>query len=219
MKPEDIKINQLLEIEVDGEKDRLASRVEEVKDNYLFISMPMKKGALVPLWPGQDVRLIFRYKHSTVGGVSRVVSRRREPLPHLVVTLPQKLVAVNQKREFVRLPVSMPIRFKVVNRNVEVKSDEKVEIQEGLTIDISAGGLLFTTKTLLQAGQLLELEIKLAEKDFLYLKANVVRVFDRKHQNEDWKVALIYDDINDRQRDRIFKFIFDKQREWIKKGV
>jgi len=219
MKPEDIRINQLLEIEVEGEKGRLASRVEEIKDNYLFISMPMKKGALVPLWPGQEIKLIFRDKHSSVGGVSRVISRRREPLPHLIVNRPQKLVPVNQKREFVRLPVSLTIRFKVVNPNAEVKPDEIPEIQEGLTIDISAGGLLFTTKALLQAGQVLELEVKLTEKESIYCKANVVRVFDRKHQNEDWKVALIYEDINERQRDRIFKFIFDKQREWIKKGL
>lgn len=218
MKPEDIRINQLLEIEIEGEKERLASRVEEIKDNYLFISMPMKKGALVPLWPGQEIRLIFRDKHSSVGGASRVVSRRREPLPHLIVNRPLKLVPVNQKREFVRLPVSLNVRFKVLD-DTAVKTDEPPEIMEGTTIDISAGGLLFTTKALLCTNQLLELELKLTEKDSIYCKANVVRVFDRKHQNEDWKVALIYEDIHERQRDRIFKFIFDKQREWIKKGL
>lgn len=218
MKPEDIRINQLLEIEVEGEKDRLASRVEEIKDNYLFISMPMKKGALVPLWPGQEIRLIFRDKHSSVGGTSRVVSRRREPLPHLIVNRPLKLVPVNQKREFVRLPVSLNVRFKLVDDSA-VKTDDPAEIMEGTTIDISAGGLLFTTKSLLHANHLVELELKLTDKDSIYCKANVVRVFDRKHQNEDWKVALIFEDINERQRDRIFKFIFDKQREWIKKGL
>jgi len=219
MKPEDIRINQLLEIEVEGEKARLASRVEEIKDNYLFISMPMKKGALVPLWPGQEIKLIFREKNSSVGGASRVISRRRDPLPHLIVSRPQRLVPINQKREFVRLPVSLNVRFKVVNQNVEVNAEDAPEIQDGITIDLSAGGLLITTKALLQAGQILEMEIKLTEKDSIYCKAIVVRVFDRKHQNEDWKVAIIYEDINERQRDRIFKFIFDKQREWIKKGL
>lgn len=215
MKPEDIKINQLLEIEVEGEKNRLASRVEEIKDNYLFISMPMRKGALVPLWPGQEIKLVFRDKTSTFGGDSRVVSRRREPLPHLIVTCPQKMVPINQKREYVRLPVSLKVRFK----NTEAKTDGEIEIQEGMTIDLSAGGLLLSTKVLLEAGQMLELKVDLTEKESIYCKANVVRVFPRKHQNEDWKVAINFADINDRQRDRIFKFIFDKQREWIKKGL
>ncbi len=219
MKPEDIKINQLLEIEAEGEKGRLASRVEEIKDDYLFISMPMKKGALVPLWPGQEINLVFRDKHGSVGGVSRVVSRRREPLPHLIVTRPQKLVPINQKREFVRLPVSLNVRFKVVKQDSQVKPEEPPEIQEGMTIDLSAGGLLLTTKALLEAGQLLELKVELSENESIYCKASVVRVFPRKHQNEDWKVAIIFEDINERQRDRIFKFIFDKQREWIKKGL
>lgn len=218
MKPEDIKINQLLEIEV-GEGERLASRVEEIKDNYLYISMPMKKGALVPLWPGQEIRLIFRDRHSSVGGASRVISRRRDPLPHLVVNRPLKLVPVKQKREFVRLPVTLPVRFKVATETAEDNSNNIAEIEEGVTIDISAGGLFLTTKAVLQAHQILELELKLTEHDSIYCKAEVVRVFAKKRQNEDYKIALIFEDISERQRDRIFKFIFDKQREWIKKGL
>lgn len=218
MKPEDIKVNQLLEIEL-NEGERLASRVEEIKDNYLCISMPMRKGALVPLWPGQEIKLIFRDRHSSLGGASRVISRRREPLPHLVVNRPLKLVPVNQKREFVRLPASLPVRFKVITETAEANGNNVAEIEEGVTIDISAGGLLFTTKAVLQGGQFLELELKLTERDSIYCKANVVRVFAKKHQSDDYKIAVIFEDISERQRDRIFKFIFDKQREWIKKGL
>ncbi|WP_054694384.1 flagellar brake protein [Syntrophomonas palmitatica] len=218
MKPEDIKVNQLLEIEVEGEKQRLPSRVEEIKDNYLYISMPMRKGALVPLWPGQDIKLIFRDRYSIVGGNSKVVSRRRDPLPHLVVSKPDSLFPVNQKREYVRLQVTLPVRFRILNDENKDENQEDI-IYQGTTIDISAGGLLINTRAFLQKDQLIELELQLPGQDSVYCKSRIIRVWDRKRENDDFRVAIEFDNITDRQKDKIFKFIFQKQREWIKKGL
>jgi len=218
MKPEDIKINQLLEIEIEGEKQRLASRVEEIKDNLLYISMPMRKGALVPLWPGQEIKLIFRDRFGIVGGNSRVLSRRRDPLPYLVVVKPDRFFPINQKREYVRLQVSLPVRFRLLSED-NAGDNQDDTIFQGSTIDISAGGLLLATRALLQKDQRIELELQLPDQDALYCKARVIRVWDRKRETDDFRVAVEFYDITDRIKDRIFKFIFQKQREWIKKGL
>jgi c-di-GMP-binding flagellar brake protein YcgR len=218
MKPEDIKINQLLEIEIEGEKQRLASRVEEIKDNYLYISMPMRKGALVPLWPGQEIKLIFRDRFSTVGGSSKVISRRRDPLPYLVVNKPERFFPVNQKREYVRLQVSLMVRFRTINEDNNGVNQEDA-IYQGNTLDISAGGLLMTTRALLKKDQMIELELQLPDQDSVFCKSRVIRVWDRKRETDDFRVAIEFENITDRQKDKIFKFIFQKQREWIKKGL
>ena len=75
------------------------------------------------------------------------------------------------------------------------------------------------TRALLQKDQRIELELQLPDQDALYCKARVIRVWDRKRETDDFRVAVEFYDITDRIKDRIFKFIFQKQREWIKKGL
>ena len=65
MNPNNLKINQLVEIELnEGQKtEYLPSRIEEIKEDYLYISMPMRKGALLPMRLGQEIKVITRYRN------------------------------------------------------------------------------------------------------------------------------------------------------------
>ena len=126
------------------------------------------------------------YKKATVGFVTEVVGRRREPIPCLIINKPEHIVPVNQKREYVRLDISLPVQFRIIDEK------DNAEIKEGITIDISAGGALFYTKTEVNIGQKMEIKMQ---------------------------VAVEFDGIDEAHRDRIFKFIFKKQRERIKKGI
>ncbi|HHV15583.1 MAG TPA: flagellar brake protein [Gelria sp.] len=213
MNPNKLRVNQLIEIELTegDETEYLPSRIEEIKEQYLYIAMPMRKGTLLPLSTGQEIKVIMRHKSSTVGFVTKVVGRRREPIPYLIIDKPERIVPVHQKREYVRLNVALPVRFRIIEEG------EEAEIEEGLTIDISAGGALFTTKVVVQPEQKMKIEIQLLPKNIISCHAHVVRVF--KTDKQDIKVAIEYEDIREVERDKIFKFIFEKQREWIKKGL
>ncbi|NLX02713.1 MAG: flagellar brake protein [Syntrophomonadaceae bacterium] len=215
MKPEDLRINQLVEIELnEGDaSEYLPSRIEEIKEKYLYISMPMRKGALLPMRIGQEIQVMMRHRNSTVGFLTKVVGRRGGPLPYLIITKPERIVPVNQKREYVRLNISLPVRFRVID-------EEGSQIQEGVTIDISAGGVLLFTQAEVKAGQNIEIEIQLTAKNIFSSHAHIVRVFEKdKKDKNTTRVAIEYDGINEAHRDKIFKFIFEKQREWIKKGI
>ena len=215
MKPEDLKINQLVEIELkEGDaSEYLPSRIEEIKEKYLYISMPMRKGALLPMRIGQEIQVMMRHRNSTVGFLTKVVGRRGGSLPYLIITKPERIVPVNQKREYVRLNISLPVRFRVID-------EEGSQIQEGVTIDISAGGILLSTQAEVKAGQKIEIEIALSPKNTFTCQAHVIRVFEKdKKDKNTTRVAIEYDGINEAHRDKIFKFIFEKQREWIKKGI
>lgn len=215
MKPEDLKINQLVEIELkEGDaSEYLPSRIEEIKEKHLYISMPMRKGALLPMRIGQELQVILRHRNSTVGFLTRVAGRRREPLPYLIITKPERIVPVSQKREYVRLNVSLPVRFRVVN-------EEGSQIQEGVTIDISAGGALFSTQAEVKAGQEMEIQIQLTPENTFSCLAHAIRIFEKGTKDKNAiRVAIEYNGINEAHRDKIFKFIFEKQREWIKKGI
>lgn len=214
MNPDKLRINQLIEIELsEGDKSEyLPSRIEEIKDNYLYVSMPMRKGTLLPMRIGQEIRVLMRHKNGMVGFLTRVVGRKREPIPYLIITKPERIVPVNQKREYVRLNVSLPVRFRVID-------EEEAQIEEGVTIDISAGGALVSTRAEVKAGQKMEIEIVLSPGNIFSCQAHAIRTFEKRaNENAIW-VAVEYNDISEADRDRIFKFIFEKQREWIKKGI
>lgn len=216
MKLKDLKVNQLIEIEIcnDEKTEYLPSRIEEIKENYLYIAMPMHKGSLLPMRMGEEIKIILRHKNGTFGFPTRIAGRRREPIPYLIINKPEQLVSINQKREFVRLEVSLPVRFRVI------EGEDQGQIEEGLTIDISAGGALFSTQADMKAGQKLEIEVQFSDKESFFGKAHAIRIFERdKSEKNAVRVAIEYDDISESQRDRIFRFIFEKQREWIKKGI
>jgi c-di-GMP-binding flagellar brake protein YcgR len=214
MNPDKLRINQLIEIELsEGDKSEyLPSRIEEIKDNYLYVSMPMRKGTLLPMRIGQEIRVLMRHKNGMVGFLTRVVGRKREPIPYLIITKPERIVPVNQKREYVRLNVSLPVRFRVID-------EEEAQIEEGVTIDISAGGALVSTRAEVKAGQKMEIEIVLSPGNIFSCQAHAIRTFEKRANENAIRVAIEYDDITEAYRDRIFKFIFEKQREWIKKGI
>ncbi|HBQ24773.1 MAG TPA: hypothetical protein DD791_00130 [Syntrophomonas sp.] len=216
MKPDILKINQLVEIELnEGDiAEYLPSRIEEIKEQYLYISMPMRKGSYIPMRIGQEIRIIMCYKKATVGFVTEVVGRRREPIPCLIINKPEHIVPVNQKREYVRLDISLPVQFRIIDEK------DNAEIKEGITIDISAGGALFYTKTEVNIGQKMEIKMQLSPKNTFSCYAHAIRVFKKRELEKNTiQVAVEFDGIDEAHRDRIFKFIFKKQRERIKKGI
>lgn len=216
MKAEDIKVNQLLEIEIETAKghEYLPSRIEEIHDDYWYISMPMRRGVYITLRVGQRIKIQLKYKNSLFGGYVNIVDRRRGHIPLLIIDRPRELVRMNQKRTFVRLEIAIPLAFKTII------DKQKNGPYEGVTGDISAGGLLLYTPVVMEKDQKMELEIKLPETEPVFSKAHVVRVLAKaKQEGENNKYAIEYDGFNEVQQDRIFKFIFNKQREWIKKGV
>jgi len=215
MRPEDIRINQLVEIELQS-GERLPSRIEETTAKYLHISMPIRQAALLPLAVGEDIRLVFRFKHSTFACSCQVMGRRREPIPCLIVNRPQFLERINQKREYVRLAVNLPLQFRLIKEGEE---SEERPVLEGVTFDISAGGMLFTTNYSLQAGQEIEVQLDLPDLESVFTIGRVVRVFEPHLRGETRRIAVEFTNISDVQKDRIFKYIFSKQREWIKRGI
>ncbi len=217
MKADVIKINHLLEIEMDNDdgKEYLPSRLEGISDKHWHISMPMRKGIYLTMRVAQRIRIVLRYKNTMFAADTVIVARSRGHIPLLIVDKPKELIAVNQKRTYVRINVAIPIDFRLLP--IE---GERGEALQGITADISAGGMLLLSAEGMEEGQKLEIEVKLPDASSIYCQAHIVRVISKANEEGgDYKYAVEYDDINEGQRDRIFRFIFDKQREWLKKGL
>ncbi len=215
-----LKTNQLVEIELIDERNqdkgslKYPSRIEDSGTEYLSLAAPIHNSILLNIRPGQTIQVTLRVKQINYIFDTVVVSRKDNPIPVLIVKKPSELKTIEQKREYVRLPINLPIRY------ILLDPEKSNNIMHGQTIDISAGGVLFIVQDKLQQGDRLELELILKKREVIRCTAKVIRVFlEEVDKLKRIKVAVEYEDITEIQRDKIFKFIFDKQREWIRKGL
>lgn len=215
MKVEDLKINQLIDVEMEynGQKMTLSSRIEGIDDSSLLIATPIRKGVPLIVQSGHEMVIIFRQHQNSFGFNTQLIDKRLRPVPIWLVSKPQHFFKLAQKRTYVRLNINLPVRFQYA-----IRPDDQVI--KGISVDISAGGILFTTSEKPQIGDKLQVELFLNDQEIICSQAQVIRVFDHEDCGpRNYRVAVEFLDISENQRDRIFKFIFEKQREWLRKGL
>jgi c-di-GMP-binding flagellar brake protein YcgR len=215
MTGDDLRVNQLLEIEMEYNEKKVifASRVEEIEQEYLVIAAPIRKGILQMPPSGTEILIQFRHRETLWGFQSQVIAKRLRPIPVWLIKKPSKFIKLAQKRNWVRLGVTLPLQFEFLDRD----DDEKYE---GFTVDISGGGLLLSSYYECKTGERLKLDLLLNEENTISLVARVVRTFDKDEKAlQRYRVALEYEDISEILRDKVIKFVFDKQRENIRKGL
>lgn len=210
---DELRLNQLVEIEyqLDDSAVYLSSRIEEIEDEHIHLAVPMYKGQLVPMHIGQKIRVCFSKEDNSYAFTTTIMARRREPIPVLIVNKPNAIVKI-QRRSYVRIPASVPVAYRLVPQGQGYESSH--------TVDISGGGILFLSKDKLEPGQILEIELCLPGRPKVVCQAEVKRFIPPELGGAaTYKVAAEFKDITENQRDQIFGFIFQKQREWIKKGL
>lgn len=215
MKLEDIKNNQIVRIEIelqDGSWERLSSRIERMSKEHLVIAVPHKNGIRVPLRPGLEVRLIFTTQSGMFGSVVRILGRQLEPFPGLTTSLPRVFSSVAQRREHVRLETAQPLLYGALS------SDGDKELQPGTTVDLSGGGVFFISKFSSELGQILVINLPLGG-EYVRCQGRVVRCAIEGAGGKSYGIGVKFIDMNEQNREKIVRFIFSKQREWMKKGL
>ncbi len=216
----EIKINQLVTIEIKEDeysKKKLPSRIEEVFENSIHISMPSTQGNLLLLHNGDRISLLFTTNNGVFSADSKVIARKAQPIPTLVIEKPTEYTNVGQKREHVRLDVTLPVTYRTEDQELYASLSE---FEKGITDNVSAGGVFFTTVGQVEPGQRLKLEIQLSDKDIMNCKADVRRVTQPKNSElRTIGVGVQFYNISQNQIDYLYKYIFNKQRDWIKRGL
>jgi c-di-GMP-binding flagellar brake protein YcgR len=214
-----LKIGQpiSLETKIRDEFVRLRCKVVELKEDQLFIDYPIneKTGKLTYLLEGTKLEAVFISEDNNVYMFeTKVLGRKLDRIPMVILSLPseEKIYRI-QRRQFVR---------------VETPVDVAVQLEPGktsfvsVTSDISAGGAAiilpngyeFTPETNLYTW--LVLPMQTGEYHYLNLQAKVVRQIKGKKGQRD-KVSIQFNNITEKERQLIFRFIFERQLEMKKK--
>jgi c-di-GMP-binding flagellar brake protein YcgR len=207
-----VQVNQRIEIDVSlpGFAGTYSSRIEEVTDTALIATLPSQGKAFLPLLAGDQILINYWGEDSLYFFETRVLERRLQPLPVLILEKPQKINR-SQRREFVRFGARLPFRYSLF---------DGLETLDANTADISGGGISFTTPVPPREGSQMRLELELPGEKPVKAVGSVVRVADRSGPiKKRYKVGVTFLVIEEKDRDRIIKYIFARQRELRRKGL
>ena len=197
----------VLEGEYEG---RYKTRVEEVGERLLAVGALFDKGEVVPLREGTKVKLTFWDEVAAYAFEAKIMQRIAVPVSLFVLELPDSISKV-QRRNFVRVPAFYSITFRTVNR--EGLSD----LYKGTMLDLSGGGMRFSTKERVENKSLLyvQLALPIGEIQSPVRVCRAEQIVDSNRYN----VSVEFHEISERERDRIIRCVFDIQREMRKKGL
>lgn len=186
--------------------------VDDVDSSGITVTHPLLGGRPVPLERGESVRVEYALSGAArIAFLSTVEAVHKTPYPIIRLAHPDPLrVARFQQRSFVRLPISMEVRYREV-------PDQGLPPKQGEAIDLSASGIQVVLPDVLEAGERLQLEFTLHGRPYQML-AEVVRQVDSLGPFR-FAYGLRFLGIDEQQRQAILRFIFAEQREMRRQGL
>ena len=231
----DVKIEQKVERDgkIEYEQKTYQSQVLDIKENGKFeVSMPIEKGKVIV--PPLNLRFeaVFNTQSGNVYKGSAVVTERYRASGRYLMEIQLKgALQKIQRREFFRYPCLVDFNFLVLDEVYESKSVEEMymefmegrllEISQGTTRDLSAGGMRFKSPCELDADKkifiVLHLKNEKIDRDF-FMFADVV-----SSERSDILGKVSYEnrvkfEINDNEmREEIIRFVFEEERRHRKR--
>jgi c-di-GMP-binding flagellar brake protein YcgR len=209
------KINKLLELEIDLPDDEgthpevFSSRVEDVKPGVIHVAAPYKNGYLLPVHSGDTIQIRIFHEGSLYKSSCHVRGHHAKPVAVLVISRPERLYKV-QMRQWVRIALSVPVRYRM--------DGYPVDFYQSTTVDLSGGGFCLLTRHPIDVNTVLDIEMELPQQA-IKLKALVKRCTEVTEATvKRYKIGIQYQKIAERDREKIIEYIFIKQREQIRKG-
>jgi len=207
---EHLEVKQKIRVAlVSSNDDWYASSVQDIQGKELFISVPVKKTRSLLLFRGEKVEVTFTAKLARYQFVTSVLGLRRENIPMFVLEMPENFRRI-QLRQFVRVPINLPVGYSLIPDEGEEPVFTRVE-----SLDLSGGGIRLLTDEDLAKDTRLIIEFVLPfNKEPEYFRVYGVVVRSWQDEVTDLRqMAVRFTRINNRQVDLISKYLFTVMSE------
>lgn len=163
--------------------------------------------------PGQQVTIAFARQGDGLYAIdTKVLSYDQDSL---VIELSHtREMKRNQLRQFVRIEINLPVKVRILQA---VSEDDKALVGkqfEAKMVDISGGGISFFLNKPLVPGQLISMNFQLTNAAFNGQTGKILKVslIDVKSTTM-YRHHVTFLDIDTPSREKIIKFVFEKQRQ------
>lgn len=197
-------------------------------DGKIMIVMPMEKAKMVLLPIDGEYEVCFFSHGGMYNANIRIVDRQKMNNTYVLITEMVTNLHKFQRREYYRFNCIVEMLARELAK-AESEAFEKQlgylvsenDMQRGVIVDISGGGLRFVSRQPFTEGKILYLRFKLSindeEKEFRLAAKVIVSKEIEKRQNEyENRVKFLY--IDNTTREDIIKYIFDEDRKNRKNG-
>lgn len=200
--------------------DQYRSRIVEIDDGKYFIDLPvdMKTYRTSDMKEGTPLQVSFIDEDSGIYRFESMVSGRKlGRVPMLIIERPDENHLVRmQRREFLR-----------IDSEIDVAVHPKVERFHAFTTtsaDLSGGGMAIKLpkhhglKENMEIYCWLVLSKHSGDSDYLFLPCKVLRIFQPDQKGIE-SASLGFVSIQEKERQKIIRFCYEKQLELKKKGL
>lgn len=197
------------------------------EDDCIICAMPIQEGHVVPLQRGQRFEGYFYSENKIYKALCSIKSRGKEGNIYIIeISLESTLVRI-QRREYFRMNCLMYATLQIVSdikdgQEAFINKAADVNKEKCTIVDISGGGIRAFTKEHYEKGMLVAIQLILEFNNGKKEKNIVGKVIDSFKNSND---ASMYDnriqfvDIKEADRDEIIKYIFERQRNILKKEL
>lgn len=211
------KINN--KIEIISDEEIYLCDVQDVKDGYLAISIPIKDSGYLPLRINQRIEVLY-YDGSNIFKFSSIaVKRTKSNIPLIWIVIPdEEKIKKIQRRKFVRVPILLDVRCALIDRQQKLSKEalKGLKFIKGTLLDISGGGVRLKAELEVNKDSTLAMILPLEEGSIL-VKCEVKRITLNEVGEKICGVSFV--ELKVSEEDKIIKQVFAIMREQMKKGL
>ncbi|MEF3255122.1 MAG: flagellar brake protein [Deferribacterales bacterium] len=187
------------------------SRIEDLRGDGIYISLPTLKGVPFPILPGTEVEVSFIASGGRFSFDTKVEGRVVDGIPMLKLKKPEYIYR-SELRKFFRVDCRLKIKihrlfFEKLNGDIIFK----VNSYDALVKDISGGGVRLQTEIELVEDDIIQVDLTDHFPTINEIFGRVVTVFPKVDKKYEYGVEFI--SIRERDRDLIVKYVFRRQIE------
>ena len=225
MKKLNLQINKRIEFICEEGKMGI-SLIQDIQPDFMLVSTPMIGGREQQFRKGEEFDGVYYGENHVFVFTVKMLERVFDNIALYKMTLPTNLKKI-QRRDFVRIPISIPFRYMEISEELEEilentslkKIEETFEEQweKGYTMDLSGGGLRASVKKPITIGEKVFIILK-QKKMYVGVKGEVLRCHSTVTDGHTlYHPGIKYIDILEGERERIIAFIFAEMRELRRK--
>jgi len=204
----------ILDVKSGDHRGLFDSRIEDIENNVIHVSMPSKQGNTVILREGNRIDVSFLSELGRYSFSSIVVSRIQGHIPMLKIKKPDILIK-KELREFFRVETRLPVNIfyelpvPEPEEGEEPAKPERIQLQ-GTVSDVSGGGLRIVTDKKFDRGSVLMIQFLEGVENIGIINCEVVRCIEA---NEKFQLGVKFNGLTGGERDKIIKYVFQRQLE------
>lgn len=201
------KVELVTEVTVDGNQDQYYSKIQEVRDDgEVVIMAPLESGRVIPLELNRKYGMCVYTSKGLYRCEVQVVSRNKDEKLYLINLQILTALQKYQRRQYYRLDCMLSFHY---------KDDEEDNWSDGTILDISGGGIRFTSTHELEhkKGVVNHIELDYGDDSrHLYLSGVIIESAKMRGNDRLYENRVEFDAISNDDRELIIRFIFEEER-------